>query len=67
MRTTIASATPETIAEIVCWRYGPPHEFYDGDGVPPLNPERFFEVRDEASTLVGFYYLEDRGDSVFLG
>jgi [ribosomal protein S18]-alanine N-acetyltransferase len=65
--TTIAQATPEAITEIVGWRYGPPYELYDGDGVPPLNPERFFEVRDETGKLLGFYYLEERGDAVFLG
>jgi [ribosomal protein S18]-alanine N-acetyltransferase len=67
VKTTIAPATRAAITEMVGWQYGPPFEFYDGDGVPPKNPERFFEVRDEAGTLVGFYYLEERGDAVFLG
>jgi aminoglycoside 6'-N-acetyltransferase/ribosomal-protein-alanine N-acetyltransferase len=53
--------------EIVGWRYGPPFEFYDGDGEAPLNPERFFEARDEAGSLVGFYYFEKRGDAMFYG
>jgi ribosomal-protein-alanine N-acetyltransferase len=65
--TTIVPATPAAVAEMIAWRYGPPFELYDGDGVPPLNPERFFEVRDETNMLVGFYYFEERGDAVFLG
>jgi ribosomal-protein-alanine N-acetyltransferase len=64
---TIAPATPEAIAEIAGWRYGPPFELYDGDGVPPRNPERYVEVRGDDGALVGFYYLEERGDAVFLG
>jgi ribosomal-protein-alanine N-acetyltransferase len=67
VKTTIAPATRAAITEMVGWQYGPPFEFYDGDGVPPKNPERFFEVRDDGGTLVGFYYLEERGDAVFLG
>jgi [ribosomal protein S18]-alanine N-acetyltransferase len=63
----IARASESTIREIVRWRYGPPFEFYDGDGKPPLNPERFFEARDEAGDLVGFYYFEERGNALFYG
>ena len=67
MKLTIRQASESTIREIVVWRYGPPFEFYDGDGEPPLNPERFFEARDEAGDLVGFYYFEKRGDAMFFG
>lgn len=40
------------------WRYPPPFDFYDGDVDPVLDPERFFEARDEAGELIGFYYFE---------
>jgi [ribosomal protein S18]-alanine N-acetyltransferase len=64
---TIAPASAAAIDEIVNWQYGPPFELYDGDGIPPNNPERFFEVRDERGELTGFYYFERRGDAVFYG
>jgi ribosomal-protein-alanine N-acetyltransferase len=57
----ITPATQATLAEVVRWRYGPPYELYDGDGKPPLNPERFFEARDGSGEFVGFYYFEERG------
>jgi RimJ/RimL family protein N-acetyltransferase len=40
------------------WRYPPPYDFYDGDADPVLNPERYFEARDEAGEVIGFYYFE---------
>jgi RimJ/RimL family protein N-acetyltransferase len=67
VKLTIGTASESTMREIVGWRYGPPFEFYDGDGEAPLNPERFFEARDEAGSLVGFYYFEKRGDAMFYG
>lgn len=67
MNLTISAASESTIREIGTWRYGPPFEFYDGDDEPPLNPERFFEARDEVGNLVGFYYFEKRGDAMFFG
>lgn len=67
MIATIEPASETTIDEMVRWRYGPPFEFYDGDGVPPRNPERFFEARDERGNLVGFYYFEERDDGLFFG
>jgi [ribosomal protein S18]-alanine N-acetyltransferase len=67
VKLTIRPALESTIRDIVRWRYGPPFEFYDGDGEPPLNPECFFEARDEAGDLVGFYYFEKRGDAMFFG
>jgi len=41
------------------WRYPPPYDFYDGDIEPVLNPERFFEARDQSGELIGFYYFEE--------
>ena len=67
VKLAIAPASESAIREIVQWRYGPPFEFYDGDGEPPLNPERFFEARDEARNLVGFFYFEERGEALFYG
>jgi aminoglycoside 6'-N-acetyltransferase/ribosomal-protein-alanine N-acetyltransferase len=58
---------PEDLAERAGWRYEPPYDFYDDDGRPVKNPEGFASVRDEAGELIGFYYFERRGDSVFYG
>jgi [ribosomal protein S18]-alanine N-acetyltransferase len=49
------------------WRYDPPYDFYDGDGEPVKNPERFFAARDDDGTLIGFYYFELAGDVLFYG
>jgi ribosomal-protein-alanine N-acetyltransferase len=67
VKLAIGPASEETIAELIGWRYGPPYELYDGDGVPPLNPERFFEARDGDGGLVGFYYFEPRRDALYCG
>jgi RimJ/RimL family protein N-acetyltransferase len=64
---TVEAASQEDLAERASWRYEPPYDFYDDDGRPVRNPERFFGVRDEAGRLVGFYYFERRGASVFYG
>jgi [ribosomal protein S18]-alanine N-acetyltransferase len=56
-----------SLLEMVNWRYGSPFEFYDGDGVLPRNPERFFEARNEDDEFVGFYYFEGRDDALFYG
>jgi [ribosomal protein S18]-alanine N-acetyltransferase len=53
--------------ERASWRYPPPYDFYDDDGTPPKNPERFFSVCDDDGVLVGFYYFEERGDAIFYG
>ena len=60
MRIAIAPATGDTFAEIERWRYPPPYDFYDGAADRVLNPERFFEARDDAGALVGFYYYEEK-------
>ena len=67
MKLDIEPATAELLAERATWRYPPPYDFYDDDGIPPNNPERFYAVRDDLSDLVGFYYFEPRGDALFYG
>ena len=54
----IKPASAEAHELMASWRYPPPYDFYDGDVDPVLNPERFFEARDEAGELIGFYYFE---------
>jgi [ribosomal protein S18]-alanine N-acetyltransferase len=54
----IEPASAEAHELIAAWRYPPPYDFYDGDVDPVLNPERFYEARDEAGELIGFYYFE---------
>jgi RimJ/RimL family protein N-acetyltransferase len=54
----IIPASGEAFELMAAWRYPPPYDFYDGDVDPVLNPERFFEARDEAEELIGFYYFE---------
>jgi [ribosomal protein S18]-alanine N-acetyltransferase len=49
------------------WRYDPPYDFYDSDGLPVKNPERFFAARDDDGALIGFYFFEARGDELFYG
>jgi [ribosomal protein S18]-alanine N-acetyltransferase len=56
----IVPATADTEEVLATWRYPAPYDFYDGDAEPVLNPERFFEARDDADDLIGFYYFEPR-------
>jgi [ribosomal protein S18]-alanine N-acetyltransferase len=64
---TVEPATTEDLAERAGWRYDPPYDFYDDDGRPVKNPERFFSVRGDGGRLVGFFYFERRGAGVFYG
>ena len=57
---SIGPASDDTQAQLAGWRYPPPYDFYDGDAEPVLNPERFFEARDEHDDLIGFYYFEPK-------
>jgi RimJ/RimL family protein N-acetyltransferase len=43
------------------------YDFYNDDGVPPKNPERFYGVCTEAGEVVGFFNFEERGDAIFYG
>ena len=63
----IAQATDNDFAEIATWRYEPPYDFYNGDADPVLNLERYFAVRDEGDTLIGFYYFELKDDVLEYG
>ncbi|MGF7236890.1 MAG: GNAT family N-acetyltransferase [Frankia sp.] len=49
------------------WRYPPPYDFYNDDGEPVKNPERFLAVRDDNDSLLGFYYVEHAGEALFYG
>ena len=54
-------------AELATWRYEPPYDFYDGDQEDPLNPERYFAVRDDGDAMTGFYYFEPNDDVLDYG
>jgi ribosomal-protein-alanine N-acetyltransferase len=57
---TIEPASDDTHQLLRTWRYPAPYDFYNGDAEPVLNPERYFEARDERDELVGFYYFEPK-------
>ncbi|WP_041254348.1 GNAT family N-acetyltransferase [Frankia sp. EAN1pec] len=63
----IEPADDAMFGERAAWRYDPPYDFYDDDGLPVKNPERFFAVRDDAGALMGFYFFELHGDALFYG
>jgi [ribosomal protein S18]-alanine N-acetyltransferase len=63
----VEPATEELISERAAWRYPPPYDLYDDDGVPPNNPERFYGVYAEDGSVAGFFYFEERGDALFYG
>jgi RimJ/RimL family protein N-acetyltransferase len=63
----IEPATDALFAERAAWRYPPPYDFYDDDGVPPLNPERFFSVHEDGGAIAGYYYFDQREDAIFFG
>jgi [ribosomal protein S18]-alanine N-acetyltransferase len=54
----IEPASQETQRALSTWRYPPPYDFYDCEEM--LEPERYFEARDEAGGLIGFYYFESK-------
>lgn len=56
----ITPASAEAFELMAAWRYQPPYDFYDGDADPVLNPERFYEARDESERMIGFYYFEPK-------
>ena len=67
MNFRVEPSTAHLFSERAAWRYPPPYDFYDDDGIPPNNPERFYSVRAEDGTVAGFFYFEDRGDALFYG
>ncbi len=62
----IEPASDDVLKQVATWRYEPPYDFYNDDGKPVKNPERFFGVHDDGD-LVGFIYLEERDDGIFYG
>jgi RimJ/RimL family protein N-acetyltransferase len=67
MKLEIRPASAETFEDMAAWRYKPPYDFYDGDQDPVLDPDRYFAAVGEDGTLVGFYYLEEKGEAVEIG
>jgi RimJ/RimL family protein N-acetyltransferase len=63
----IEPATDELFAEQAEWRYPPPYDFYNDDGVPPLNPERFYSVFTDDGVIAGFYFFGERADAIVYG
>jgi [ribosomal protein S18]-alanine N-acetyltransferase len=63
----IEAADDAMFRERDAWRYDPPYDFYDGDGLPVKNPEFFFAVRDDEGALIGFYFFAPCGDALFFG
>ena len=63
----IEPADDAMFGERDAWRYEPPYDFYDSDGLPVKNPEFFFAARDDDGTLIGFYFLEPRDGALFYG
>jgi [ribosomal protein S18]-alanine N-acetyltransferase len=63
----VEPATDALFRERAEWRYPPPYDFYDDDGLPPLNPERFYSVHSDDGAIAGYYYFEQRGDAIFYG
>jgi RimJ/RimL family protein N-acetyltransferase len=60
VKLTISKMLEESRIAVASWRYPPPYDFYDGDAEPMLNPERYFEARNEDGELIGFYYFEPK-------
>jgi len=63
----IEAADDAMFRERDAWRYDPPYDFYNGDGLPVKNPEFFFAVRDDEGALIGFYFFGPCGDALFYG
>jgi RimJ/RimL family protein N-acetyltransferase len=63
----VEPASSESLEEVATWRYEPPYDFYNDDGRPVRNPERFFAVRDDGGRLVGSLLFEERPAGVFYG
>ena len=67
MTLRIRRASEQDIRDLSNWHYDPPYEFYDDDGTPPTNPERYFAARDDDGRFVGFFYFEPQGDVLVYG
>jgi ribosomal-protein-alanine N-acetyltransferase len=67
MKVRVEPATDALFAKRGTWRYPPPYDFYDDDGVPPLNPERFHTVLADDGSIAGFYYFEVCEDVIHYG
>jgi RimJ/RimL family protein N-acetyltransferase len=63
----ITQATGADLDALASWRYEPPYDFYDGDLEPPVNPERWFVEHDTDGRVRGFFYYEQKGDTLDYG
>ena len=63
----IEAADDAMFRERDAWRYPPPYDFYDSDGLPVKNPELFYAARDDEGALIGFYFFEPCDDALFYG
>src|ERR1051326_2162113 len=63
----IEAADDAMFRERDTWRYDPPYDFYDSDGLPVKNPELFFAARDDDGALIGFYFFEPCDGALFYG
>ena len=59
--------TQRDFDDLATWHYEPPYDFYDSDQDPVQNPERFFAVRDDDGSLIGFLYFEPKDDVLEYG
>jgi aminoglycoside 6'-N-acetyltransferase/ribosomal-protein-alanine N-acetyltransferase len=50
----VEPATPALFSERAARRNSPPYDFYNDDGVPPKNTERFYSVCSEDGRVAGF-------------
>ncbi|MGH3147183.1 MAG: GNAT family N-acetyltransferase [Rubrobacter sp.] len=73
---TFRPMNDEEATYIAGWRYEAPYDFYDSTSDPDdlkelLDPERrkdaYFSVFDEEETLVGFFQIEAKRDTVDVG
>lgn len=63
----IEAADEAMFRERDAWRYEPPYDFYDSDGLPVRNPELFAAVRDDQGVLIGFYFFEPWDGALYYG
>ena len=75
-RVSITGMSQDDARDIATWRYEPPYDFYDADADARDLAElldatqregRYFSVRDDDGTLIGFLQLDPVDDAIDLG